>query len=401
MMRFFTALVTAGLAALLFSCAKDGGGGGSASIAGNVSVKLASAAARPTGTREACNPNFGAGPINGECFSPLKFTAKATIVAAGSSKGAVPARLINLASGPDGLGLEGPFGVLGLADFDFATPAAVNSIYSDDNIGGEDTASVVYDLITVYIGAAEMQIDMNGTNAATRYWNIRYPFFPKNPLDDTAFATCPSSEFTREVLEDNGDLYSAPNGFKPGDILLCEKANVTDTCAAGDWNFVNADDGSVTTTRPANTVQLVNAHWITDPSCSEEGEHPDMEFGGGQFVAQVGSPFKIIRTETMGENGPVSTYTHTANCNVNTGECTGATTSANKITATITFDLSNGVFAHNDVNWAGDSNEELRQGLTKILPLNFYRASIAAAPGEVAQNVQIPATVAIEATTEE
>ncbi|MCJ8277631.1 MAG: hypothetical protein HRT44_07880 [Bdellovibrionales bacterium] len=127
--------------------------------------------------RVACTLGIGAATLNGDCFTPLSLQAKVRQINMSNSFGGEPARLIDFSAVPENTPFGGPFGVLGLTDFDFAAASESANSYSDDNI--QDSSDSYFNTAVLEVGAVEMKIDLSGNaNVGDDFWTIRYMLMP-------------------------------------------------------------------------------------------------------------------------------------------------------------------------------------------------------------------------------
>lgn len=370
------------LAAFFFGCDKKKDNGSQSSSSGQSSMALILAssssvlmASHSVGelftTLTSCNITIGSSTQTGNCFTPLSIKSKATQLNGASSFGGLPIRLLNFSAAPEGSGYDGPFGILGVAPFDFSVPQATTNPYSDDNIQ-DGISTTVYNRVTVNMKSLELQIEIPSANSGVtqRFWTIRYPFIPQDLTSISGYSTCLASDshLADVATAPDAKIYSAPANFLVGDVLLCQKAASTDVCADSDFEYISSTDGSTSSTRPSSPVRLSGTYLLShESSCAVENGHPNMSLGYIDFDASLTAGFKATRVIDRG----VSTYTITSGCEGTTCN-SGTASSGNAVVVTVTYSTDNSIFVPTGIDLTSDSASSIRQNLYRILIKPLY-----------------------------
>lgn len=320
----------------------------------------------------ACNVTIGASSHSGNCFTPLSVKAKSAQLNAGSSLGGIPIRLLNFTASATNSGLDSPFGILGVAPFDFSNPQAITNTYSEDNIQ-DGTVSTIYNRIIVDMRSLEMTIEIpsSNTNVSSKFWTIRYPFIPQDLTTITGYSDCASqdphiAELATSAL---GKIYSSPSSFSIGDVLLCQKSLSTDTCLDSDFEYINSTDGTTSTTRPSTPVQLTGSYLLAhSSSCSITGTNPSLSLGYINFESNLANGFKAEKTNT---NGNYS-YDISSGCESSSTCNSGVLRQGNTATITISYDMIQSVFAPSDIDLNTETEANLKKNLHRILLKPLY-----------------------------
>ncbi len=368
-------------AAFVVSCSGGGdnqGGGDSFNtlrllLQSSSITALAEKFSAPLAGMAACSVSIDGVNTNGNCTDILWMKAAAQKFHVNSSYGGSgPTRLLDYAAAEEG-GFDGPFGFLGMANFDFQNPAASNNLYSEDSIQ-DATIGTIYNQASISLGGVEYRF--NAPNSATPYWTVRLPFIDQDLSDvstgsETLEQCLAGRTETLEKLETE-KVFDGPMGFLAGDMLLCKKAGAGDECADGDFQWINSGDGSLTGTRPGSPVRISGSNLIINASCSTDGEHPDVTLPTADMRFGLTEGFKISK-EFL--DGGLPHYTFQGECTATgatTGTCTGAESEGTYIDVTVDFDLSQALFIDNTLDLNSDSDAVLQAGLDGILPKSLY-----------------------------
>jgi hypothetical protein len=277
--------------------------------------------------------------------------------------GGTPARIINLAAAASGSGYDGPFGVLGVASFNFASPASTTNQYSEDNIESSDLN--YFNMVTVVLGSLEYQLEIPSSNSAIteRFWTVRIPMVRQELTGDSSVATCSASNASAAGKIAAAKLYDSPSKFLAGDVLVCMKAAQTDTCADTDFAWIDSSNGSTSTTRPTSPVRLAGTYAMNSLQCTASEGKPDLTLSSLDFNSVLSTGAGIKLSKTFGEGGTTQ-YSYTSDCTISskTGTCTGTATTGTKLTATIDFTVTDSMFAYN-LDPATDAKADLLKNL--------------------------------------
>lgn len=316
----------------------------------------------------ACSLTIGGVVHTGKCITPLKMVAKVHRV--GITKPQVGVQLLSLSSAPAGSGLDGPFGVLGLASFDFSNPVARRNDYSDDGLANQ-VGNLVFDNVVVELGALQVQLDFSSNaNITNKYWTVRYPFVDQQLQSNSTFIACALSSSILSLFTNASNwLYPSPTGFKKGDILLCEKSSASATCADSEFLWVDAASGLTLSSRPSTPLMLFGSRLFTGDSCDPSRIQSKVTFGYGPALrALVASPFLLTKATANGK----TSYIHNTGCSISSGTCTGVAVTGSTVTATLDFALTGSIFSNGTVDIDTAAEVNLRKHLNKTLFKSIY-----------------------------
>ena len=380
-----------------------GGGGSSDSSYGVTRVTISSddvlslGSASLGGLKPATSCTLANGDVNasGECVTPVSMSAKVTQLNLGHANGGVPGRLIQFNAGPGGY--DGPQGVLGLAEYDFADSAQATNPYSDDNFGESEA---FFNTVTLQMGSIDVKLNV-AADSTNPYWTIRYSFYPQNPADDSNLTSCISADTgLQSAVQSSGDIFSAPDGFQAGDIMVCQKSSSTAACADSDFQFIDSADGSLSSTRPSSPVALDGTYlWGGENnSCNEQdGGNISLEIQPVNFQTRLatGSEVKIYKTRSANDCLFQYTYNTTCTSTSNTaGSCSSADTQAFGIDASVDFDLTDAVFVPSSIDLDSTATTTILQAMDQILPRPIYFEEFKTAQG-TGYTTGVSATVTI------
>lgn len=369
---FFTTLI------LLYSCGNStGSNNNEPTIAPNVSTLQLTITSDEVNSfvskfksSSTCSMFIDGNLYEGECITPNSLKAKVRQVNLGNTFGGPPARLIDFAAGPepDSVFESGPFGVPGLADFDFANPSGANNSYSDDNF--QDTGNY-FDGIGLEMGAIEVKLDLtSNSNLNNGFWTIRYMMMDQNPLLKPSINSCVTDQSVRDRLTSLGDIYSAPTGFLQGDILVCQKGSDSEPCADEDFQWITAS-GALTTTRPDNPIALDGPFAFQDDYCSNGGG--DLITGGMNFASDLTPPIFMSKTRSTEEC--LFQYDIETDCTItgeNSGNCSGSPLSGFGINVNLDYNLNNSFFVSNTIDLTNDSDSTILQNMPLVAPIPVF-----------------------------
>ncbi|MCJ8277630.1 MAG: hypothetical protein MJK18_12370 [Bdellovibrionales bacterium] len=213
------------------------------------------------------------------------------------------------------------------------------------------------------------------------------------PLDVAAIDSCATDDSIRNSITNSGDLYSAPDGFQQGDILVCQKALSSQTCADNEFQWINATNGVLSSTRPANPVQLTGTFAFQDNSCNSPGG--DLVMGGTNFQVNLNPAIRVSKTRDAEDC--LFSYNLQSNCittGISAGSCTDTAVNGFGIDVAMDFNLTNSIFSLNTVDLDNDLEAAILQNLDEVLPKPLYIENNKVAQG-TGDNTQIEATVSI------
>lgn len=332
----------------------------------------------------ACNVAIDSSTIvAGNCVNPIKMTATATTLHLASQYGGVPAQI-------QGSGRTGIQGLFGFNTFDFK---------SASTLGGTNNlteSKVYFDRVAVNVSALDIQYV---AGVAAKFYNVRYLFFTQPPMDDTTLSACVSAAGNRSLFNSLGSLFftdtakTAPIPITRGDILVCVKDTGSATCAASDYQWIDAS-GALHSTRPTAPLQLKGTFITPASSCDAmDSAFTSFVTGGATFYAAITSPFTLTAASVTTLTAPTldagtqkvigsktaqaTQYTFTTGCTVaaggTSGVCTGTPTLGSDLTLTLDFDLANLVFFPTSAaNPDTDSQTVILSKFDKILPIPIY-----------------------------
>lgn len=298
---YFTTLFFAGF---IVACGK--GSGGSASPTSYVTIKFTSSTLQPTyfnffstfapeRVTSCTSLNVtGVGAVAGECFTPYKVSGSFRQAQLGSTGGGAPVRILG-----GGNLYHGFQDVMRHESFDLSTAI---SMTGDDNI--EDGTGGPYNLLTLDAQFLEYTFRAH-IGADPKYVTVRNYFAPSIPSTSTLLTDCGLT--SGELAE--ADLYGtlhAGIAAQSGDIMVCVKNASTDTCAAEDFNWVDASGELHPSTgdRPASPKQITGTYLTNTPSCTQSSGHPEITWGETEFASNLSDSVSISAV-----NGSRKVYT--------------------------------------------------------------------------------------------
>lgn len=292
----------------VISCTNSPGGGDSKINLLLTSSDLSTSSLTRSGSN--CSVTYESTTVTGKCYTPLKvsgFFNKATL---GSTSGGDPVRLLG---GGSTSGLEAVFKK---AAFDLSTSPTLEG---DDNI--EDGGGT-YNMMSLSIQGLEIAFEAEATN---KVYRVRIPFTTNPPSANSTFSTCGLDGGTTEA-DTLGTLWSGITATA-GDVLVCIKSAISETCEDTDFQWVDGS-GNLQSTRPGSPKQVTGTHLLTADSCTAGSEHPDITWGNATFDVSLSSSVSV--SASRGDSG-TKTYT--------VGSQSGRT-----LTATIDVDTANILF---------------------------------------------------------
>lgn len=271
---------------LLWGC----GGSNSGSTSGNLNLQFLSSTltARPGRAGTACSATYSRTTDNGLCYTPTRVSGIFSEVTLSKTGGGTPARLLG---GGSETGLANVFKN---ATFDLKTQPTIPS--SDDNV--QDSTGP-YNLLSFALRALEVEFQ---AEAGAKIYRVRVPFAATPPSSSTTYTSCLSTG-EREEADKYGKLYGNVVA-QAGDILVCIKNTTAETCADGDYQWVD-NTGALSATRPATAKQVSGTQLLTADACTNSGSRPDITWGKASIDINLATSVDITAAIDKG----VKTYT--------------------------------------------------------------------------------------------
>ncbi len=303
---------------LLWGCGQNSGStSGSANL-----VFLSSTLGRAPVARAgaACSVSPVGPAVSGLCYTPTKISGVFSQISISKTSGGAPARSL-------GGGTEVGFAnIFKNAPFNLKTSPTIAS--SDDNL---QDGTGPYNILSVTMQALE--IEFTAENPA-RVYRVRIPFASTPPSSTAAYATCLTAG-EKDEADKYGKLFGS-SVVQAGDILVCIKNTVTETCADADYQWVNGT--ALVPIRPGSPKQIAGTYLLKADACVAGASRPSITWGSATMDLNLSAAVDLTAAISAGKK----TYT--------SGKTSGST-----LTATIDITSTNSLFVPT-TTLAGDLN---------------------------------------------
>lgn len=307
-------LIASGLCmALLVSCFNNDSDDESSSV--NLKIKSTSLeAARGVRSRAACSMTVDSATDNGYCYTPYSVSAYISKASLSSSTGGPPVRVLGGGDAYSGFDEIFRHNLMDLRQ--------VPDIDSDDNI--QDGVSASYNLVSFDVRAMETVFI---ATAADKYFHVRHFFVDQPAMGGSEYSSCGMTDSEEALVDSKAQLWTGFTSVRRGDLLVCIKATEDETCAAGDYQWVDSN-GDLQSARPGSPKQITGTYLLSDTSCSVSGETTSLEWGYAQLMFNLNDAISI----TAAINGGTKTYT-------------SGGSSGTQMTFTVDIDTANSLYA--------------------------------------------------------
>lgn len=273
----------------------------------------------------ACNDFFVPGPLENDTYSEAGPRSGGCITPV-SVKGHVDS--INLGGDYFGGGIRLLGGGSGFGE-NYVLEGSVIDLADPLSLGGEDNAqdtdfahhnnrvSTVFNYLDVQF--AVPRSDETTQESTAEYWTYRYAFVPypfsqepvytrteSTPGDVTytdtgsTLADCLAADFPdagATADANNAELLGGVSGAKTGDILVCRKESVIETCQAGDFQWLNVTTGAFVDSRPVNPDDVFRFSRMANHKITCEPQHDgpgfSVDLGGFDIHAALYTPIQF------------------------------------------------------------------------------------------------------------
>lgn len=299
-----------------------------------------------------CNVNTDmGGSESGKCYTPLYVKGVFNMASISSTQGGPGARILG---GGTEVGLESVFKK---AEFDLKNSPELSG---EDNL--QDSTNSSFNLVSLSVQAIEYAFRATSSN---KFYYVRIPFVTTPPSASSAFSSCGLDGGLTEA-DSLGTLYTGLTAY-PGDILVCVKTSSSESCSDSDYQWI--DNQSLTSTRPASPKKLSGTYLMSEDSCTQGADHPELTWGSTTLDILLSSPVSVSASIDQG----VKTYSSNG-------------TSGNKLEFSLDIDTASALFVpssaiSSDLATATESEVLNHIGSIQIKPIYIKNRKNNPSPG--------------------
>lgn len=153
----------------------------------------------------------------------------------------------------------------------------------------------LYDYLSAELNYEKISFEANGKFITMFLAAYSQPF-----ADWSVMSNCLTDTTRSASSVTQSDLLSDMT-FERGDYLFCVKDSASETCSASDFQWLDLDTGSLTSTRPSNP--RTHSYLLFDAaSCTQDGDRPSLNSNGIRIGASLNTKFKLYADFSHGIN---------------------------------------------------------------------------------------------------